>query len=250
MLLKKVLSVLILLMIVTLITGSIQASTIPNPTSSFYVNDYANVLSNETEQLIIKHSSELARSTGAQIVVVTIESLGGQVLETFSLNMLNQWGIGDKTKNNGVLILLSIVDRKSRIEIGYGLESLLTKVKLDSIYAEYMRPFYSSNNFDTGMKNGYLAILKEVSQSYGLDVSSIEIVKPRNFLGIPSNWMGFVTAIPFMIFMLALIFISRRRNRNGAATNPMLGQNDLHNHGGGFDGGGGSGGGSGSSGSF
>ena len=165
----------------------VLAADIPQPTRDFYVNDFANVLSDSTEQMIVKDSAALADKTGAQIVVVTIDSLNGQVLETYSLDLLRTWGIGAKDKNNGVLILLSIGDRKSRIEVGYGLEGRLPDGKTGRIQDDYMLPYYSSGDYDSGIKNGYLAILQEVANEYNLDLASIEKSEPLAAASSTSN---------------------------------------------------------------
>ncbi|QNB48395.1 hypothetical protein BR63_10800 [Thermanaerosceptrum fracticalcis] len=73
---------------------------IPNPTSSFYVLDKANILSESTEQTIIQTSAELARKTKAQIVAVTVNTLEGYSPEDYALAILRKWGIGDKQLNN------------------------------------------------------------------------------------------------------------------------------------------------------
>ena len=80
----------------------------PRPTSSIYVQDQAGVLSRSTRDTISAYSTALARKTKAQIVVLTVPSLQGQALEDYSLTVLRQWGIGDKEKNNGVLLLVAV----------------------------------------------------------------------------------------------------------------------------------------------
>ena len=87
----------------------------PVPTRDIYAQDYANVLSKETESRINRLSSELQSRTGAQIAVVTIPSLEGETIEDYSLALFRKWGIGDRKKNNGVLILLAVAEKKSRM---------------------------------------------------------------------------------------------------------------------------------------
>jgi len=176
---KRIIALLILVVLLVLNSVPVLAAGIPDPTSNFYVNDFANVLSDSTEQMIMQDSVALADKTGAQVVVVTIDSLNGQVLETYSLDMLRTWGIGAKDKNNGVLLLLSVGDRKSRIEVGYGLEGRLPDGKTGRIQDDYMLPYYSSGDYDAGMKNGYLAVIQEVANEYNLDLATIEKSTPQ-----------------------------------------------------------------------
>ena len=94
----------------------------PNPTDRFFINDFANVLSSETEQKVYSTCVAINENTTAQLVVVTVKSLESVDIETYSNELFNKWKIGDKSKDNGVLLLISTSDRKVRIEVGYGVE--------------------------------------------------------------------------------------------------------------------------------
>ncbi len=146
--------------------ASAQPQIPPAPTSSIYVQDYAGVLSSDTEARINAISEQLAAKTKAQIVVVTVKSLQGSALEDYSLSLLRNWGIGDKQLNNGVLMLVALNDRKSRIEVGYGLEGALPDAKTGRIQDEYMLPFFRNGDYNRGILNGYLALAGEVAKEY------------------------------------------------------------------------------------
>ena len=139
---------------------------IPGPTSTFYVRDDEGLLSPSTEERIAQISAELARKTKAQVVVLTTPDLEGQDSSTFAITVLREWGIGDATLNNGVLILLSLGEGLSRIEVGYGLEGALPDSLLGRIQDTYMLPYYNDGNFDEGMMNGYLAIVEKIAEEY------------------------------------------------------------------------------------
>ena len=202
---KRIVSLLASLFLLAVITVPVLAAGIPQPTSDFYVNDFANVLSDSTEKMILQDSAALADKTGAQVVVVTIDSLDGQVLETYSLDLLRSWGIGAKDKNNGVLILLSIGDRKSRIEVGYGLEGRLPDGKTGRIQDDYMLPYYGKGDYDAGIKNGYLAILKEVADEYSLDLATIEQSTPLAATSSTSSSTSPFSMIPVGIGIVLLL---------------------------------------------
>ena len=228
------------------LTTAVSTAGLPAPTSNFYVNDGANVISDATEQLIVKDSAVLAEKTGAQIVVLTVPSLNGQVLETFTLNVLRTWGIGDRTKNNGVLIFLSTGDRKSRIEVGYGLEGRLPDGKTGRIQDTYMLPYYSSDNYDEGIRNGYLAVLNEVAAEYGIDVATIEQAKPT--AASTNSFDPIMILLPFGIIVYLIWIIFRRRGGGGYRGGGYMGGYGGGGFfgggsGGGFFGGGGGGGG-------
>ncbi len=145
----------------------------PKPTSgSIYVQDYANLLSSQTKATINSVSRDLDNKTKAQVVVVTVPSLNGQPIEDYSLELLRTWGIGDKEKNNGVLILVALNDRQSRIEVGYGLEGALPDGLTGRIQDQAMIPSFSSGNYDQGIMQGYANVANIVAKEYNVKLES------------------------------------------------------------------------------
>lgn len=144
----------------------------PKPTTSIYVQDYAGVLSAETKAGINNMSTQLAAKTKAQIVVVTIQSLEGTPPADYALALLRTWGVGDKTLNNGVVLLVAVNDHQSRIEVGYGLEGPLPDAKTGRIQDEYMIPYFQQGDYDKGILNGYQALIGEVAKEYKLEVKT------------------------------------------------------------------------------
>ena len=134
-------TILIKVLIVALLFP-INCYALVKPSSKFYVNDYANVLSDEVEEYIFNNSVKLYDETTSQIVVVTVPNLEGEKLESYATELFRSFGIGDKEKNNGILLLLALDERQSRIEVGYGLEGVLTDGKTGRIQDEYMIPYY------------------------------------------------------------------------------------------------------------
>lgn len=141
----------------------------PEPTSAFYVNDYANVLSEETEQLILNRGAALAEKTNAQVVVLTVTSLNGEAIEEYALNLGREWGIGDKEDNTGVLLLLAVEEREAHIAVGYGLEGRLPDSKAGRFLDEYAIPHFREDDFDTGVCETYVALVNEVYTEFGLE---------------------------------------------------------------------------------
>ena len=145
----------------------------PKPTSgSIYVQDFANLLSAETKSTINSVSKDLENKIKAQVVVVTVPSLDGQPIEDYSLELLRAWGIGDKEKNNGVLLLVALKDRQSRIEVGYGLEGALPDGLTGRIQDQAMIPYFSSGNYDKGIMQGYANIASIVAKEYNVKLES------------------------------------------------------------------------------
>ncbi|MBR0534781.1 MAG: TPM domain-containing protein [Clostridia bacterium] len=142
----------------------------PEPTADFFVNDYAGVLSPETEQEIQNTAVTLYNDTTAQVCVLTVQTLDGEDISEYSVEVFREWGIGDKEKDNGVLIVLSVSDREMWITTGYGVEGTLTDVVLGQMRDTYAIPHYSQDDFDTGTQLLFGAIVNELrTEEYGLE---------------------------------------------------------------------------------
>lgn len=180
---------------------------IKSPTDKFYVNDYADILNEETEKYIFENSVKLNEKTTVQIVVVTVKDLEGKSIEEYSTELFRKYGIGDKEKNNGLLLLLALKERKSRVEVGYGLEGLLPDGKTGRIQDEYMIPYFKNNNFDEGMLNGYKAFFKEIANEYNYKT---EIKVKEEDFQIPELLL---TAKFFLFFIVLSINIENPKTK-------------------------------------
>lgn len=150
---KKLLWLLLVLQVIFFLPWGLgQAAGIPpKPARDIYVVDEAGVLSSRTKQIILAYSSALAKRTKTQVVVLTVPTLDGESIEDYGLSVLREWGIGDKKENNGVLLLVATKDRKSRIEVGYGLEGVLPDGLTGRIQDQYMLPSFRKGNYDEGI---------------------------------------------------------------------------------------------------
>ena len=120
--------------------------------SSGWVSDFANVLDSDTQKRLTVMAQELDQKTHAQIAVVTVESLGGLPIERYALALFNEWGIGYKGDNCGVLILLAISDHQWRIETGRGLEALLPNERVGRI-GDRMLPDLQHGDYSKAVLN-------------------------------------------------------------------------------------------------
>lgn len=168
---KKI--VLVMLIIILLFPKNIFA--IVKPTEEFYVNDYAEVLNPELKEYIINTNKTLKQKTGAEVVVVTVNDLESKAIEEYATELFREFKIGDSTKNNGLLILLSINDRSVRVEVGYGLEGVLPDAKSGRIQDEYMIPYFKTNDWNNGIMNGYNQFVKIISQEYNADIETKQL---------------------------------------------------------------------------
>lgn len=202
-----IVKVLILCFILLSIFSTFSFAVV-SPTSDFYVNDYANLLSSDTKNYIIRANKQLNARTGAQIVVVTIPTLGNNSLEEYATELFRKFGIGDKSKNNGVLLLLALEERQFRIEVGYGLEGILPDAKTGRIQDEYIIPYLKQNNWDDGIKNGFSAVLQVVANEYdvSLNSDSVSPVKADNSSSYsPLSSIFRVWIFPFISLIFGMV---------------------------------------------
>ena len=115
------------------------------------VNDFAGMLNSADKQSLESKLLDYNNSTSTQIYIVTIESLGNYAVEDYALKVGRSWSIGQKDKNNGILILISKEDRKIDIEVGYGLESYVTDYDSKRVIDELITPSFKQANYYAGL---------------------------------------------------------------------------------------------------
>ena len=164
---KKKFAIVLLIIVVLFILGIFYSfiaqaeETIPNATKNFYVNDFGEVFTEQQEQEMMKRAVELAyKPEGVQVVVTTVKSLNGLSVEDYATMMYNKYGIGKDDR--GILILLSIQERKVRIEVGYALESYMTDSKAGKFIKDYAIEYLKNNQFDLGLMSLQKAVVEDL----------------------------------------------------------------------------------------
>jgi len=128
-----------------------------------WVSDFAGIMSNETKAQISDLCTSIEKATGAEIAVVTVPSLEGMVVEEYAVKLFKEWGIGKKGKDNGVLFLIAPNERKTRIEVGYGLEPVITDGRAGDIIRETVLPSFRAGDYDQGILQGSMRIAALIS---------------------------------------------------------------------------------------
>ena len=131
-----------------------------------YVTDFTSSLSLNDIFSLNKKLADYEEKTTNQIAVLIIQSLEGNNLENYSIQLADKWKIGKKGKDNGVILLIVKKDRRLRIEVGYGLEHLITDSKSGSIIRKTIIPLLKKNKFFDGINNGIDDIIKTISPDY------------------------------------------------------------------------------------
>lgn len=133
-----------------LVSFPVWAQDFPEPVG--YVNDFAEIFSSSYRQSLEQELNDFENETTTEIAMVTIDSLEGGSIEDYAVRLFEQWQIGKKEKDNGILILISKEDRKIRIEVGYGLEPIITDGRAGRIIREQMRPAFREEDYDEGVR--------------------------------------------------------------------------------------------------
>lgn len=136
------------------------------PTLAGRVVDNANFLGPATEQRLSQQLEAHENATGNQVVVVTLPDLQGYTIETFGYQLGREWGIGEKDKDNGVLLIVARAERKIRIEVGYGLEGRLTDAISSNIIHTVITPAFKKGQFERGISGGVDAIIQALGGEY------------------------------------------------------------------------------------
>lgn len=158
--LAAILGILLLL----LPAGAIAApNEIPDPVGDIYVQDFANVLS-ENEEIQLKNiGRSIDDQTTSQIAVLTVDSIGESSIEEYSVEAYRKFGLGTEEKDNGVLLVIAMQEKKIRIEVGYGLEGTIPDGKSGRILDEYAIPHLQNDQPNLAVMNTYQALANEVS---------------------------------------------------------------------------------------
>jgi uncharacterized protein len=135
-----------------------------------YVNDFAHVLDPATIAQLDNICQQLDQKAHAQIAVVTVNSLDGSDIESYAVALYKQWGIGSKATDHGVLILLAVQDRKYRIEVGYGLEPILTDGKVGGIGREAV-PLLRQNDYNGAVSLMTSRVADVIAQDAGIELT-------------------------------------------------------------------------------
>ena len=145
----------------------LRAEPIAQLHPSNYVNDFAHVLHPETVSELNQLCQQVDEKARAQISVVTINSLDGRDIESYAVELLQKWGIGAKSTNRGVLILIAIQDHRYRTEVGYGLEPILPDGKVGGFWRQVL-PLLKQNNYDQAIRQNTESIASVIAQDAGV----------------------------------------------------------------------------------
>jgi uncharacterized protein len=172
-------------------------SAISIPDAKGYVNDYAEMISPDTQSKIEAVLKSFEQNDSTQIVIVTVKSLEGEPIEDFAIRLADKWKVGQTKKDNGAVLIVSKDDRRIRIEVGRGLEGSLTDLRAGRIIDNIIRPSFKSGNYDKGFADGANAIIASCRGEFKND----KIAKS----GKSSNIGGWILFLFVGLYVLTII---------------------------------------------
>ena len=183
------------LLVTALLAAPLPALEVPY--LSGRVTDLADMISPEAESRIDGRLERLEQAEGSQIAVLTIPSLEGESLEDFSLRVAETWGLGRAEADDGALLLISRDDRKMRLEVGYGLEAILTDAYSRRILDEVLRPRFRAADVDGGVERAV--------ETMAALIEGNDILPPPEPAGLHGGQAG--RSLGGLLFFLALIVV-------------------------------------------
>ncbi len=169
-----------------------------------YVNDYAHVISELDALELESYLESVYNSSGLQIAVLTVKSLDGNSIEEFAIEQAESAGLGRKEDDSGVLLAVSMAERKIRIETGYGVEGNLTDTECGLIIRNVIAPEFQKGNYGRGIIAGVLAIAKE----NGVEQLPDSSVQPGKGAAYDYDDDGNdIIAMGFLLFLLIYFFL-------------------------------------------
>lgn len=172
---------------------------LPQPVG--YVNDFAGVIDQSSKQRITALAGALKEKTGAEIAVVTVDTIAPYAaIEQYSVELATKWGIGKKGEDTGILILLAMKEKRVRLEVGYGLEGIIPDGLAGQILDQSILPSLKKGNYGDSLLKGVEAAAGIIAKEYGVDLSSYNITESQQY----TQTGGFPTSILIFLILMFL----------------------------------------------
>jgi len=181
------------------------------PMPRHYVEDYANVVNASLERSLNGILQELEQKTGAQYIILTVDTTGGLPIEQFAIEHIERWKLGQKGKDNGLLFVFAVKKRQARFEVGYGLEGFITDQYTNRVGRNILVPYIKQGKTSQGIYEANLQIVQRIASEYRVALTGMPKVAPlgaeRSNIrrGLPC-----CSVLPLLIFIF-LIFGGRGR---------------------------------------
>ena len=175
----KILSVILIALFLLQVPSLGKEASFPKPVG--YVNDFVHLLSSSDVARLTNLVTELERKTTSEIAIVTLESIPEGDIESYAVDLFEAWGIGKKGEDNGLLILVSVGERLIRIEVGYGLEGIITDGMAGEVIRQKIAPSFGKGEFGEGIFNGTATLANLIAREKGVELSALSSLPQENY---------------------------------------------------------------------
>lgn len=179
-----------------------------------YVVDDAGIIADEAEQLLLVRLQELEQKTGTQMLILTLETTGGVPIEEFALKKAEEWKLGQKGKDNGLLFVVALKDRKYRIEAGYGIESIIPDSLAGTIARQNLVPYFKRGLYTEGIHQTALILMDTIAASQGVTLDSKPYPASQKRQKSSGNALKNLLSLFFFFLVFGLGLFQRRSSGN------------------------------------
>lgn len=192
------------------------------PAPTRWVTDEAGLLGGTEADVLNRKLSDFEQQTGAQFIVYIFKSLQGDALEDFTMRCVERWKVGQKKYDNGLVLFVFAEDKKTRVEVGYGLEGTITDAVSSRVLREFLRPKFQAGDYAGGIN----AAADELMRRIRTNEKPVEPLQPRR-TGQQQGQREDIGIIPILIILFIIFFVvapmfSRRRSGCGGCIFPFF----------------------------
>ena len=194
---NRTLTLAITIALLSISAGAFAATNLPVPRQ--YVADYAKVIDMQNKHILNGLLQELEQKTGAQFIVLTVQTTEGLPIEQYAIELAERWKLGQKGKDNGLLMVVAITDKKYRIEVGYGLEGFITDQYAGRLGREFLVPYFRQGQYGKGTYEVAVRLAGKIAAEAGVQLTGMPKIAP------PPTQRRRVSPCGNVLFMLLLI---------------------------------------------
>lgn len=193
--------------------GAVAAGTFP----ASYVVDEAGIIDTTVANRLAGHLQELEQKTSAQMVILTVPTTADIPIEAYALEKAESWQLGLKGKDNGLLMVVAVQDRRYRIEVGYGLESVIPDSLAGSIARRYLVPRFKIGDYTTGIYESAVVIMNTIAKAEGVELTGLPALQAQ-----PASRGKSLLGSLFTLFFLIIVVSSLVCPRSMGLLNILL----------------------------
>ena len=194
------------------------------PAPQRYVEDKAGIVSDAVENGLNGYLQELEQKTGAQMIVLTINTTGDIPIETYAIELATKWKLGQEGKDNGALVVIAKDDRSYRIEVGYGLEGILPDSFCGTVGRTYFVPNFRKGHFSDGIFQGVVVMVHKIAEENGVKITGMPNIAElrKKSAGRQNPFLSLLILLVILPFFISYLCNRRRHSSYWWGGQPII----------------------------